>query len=112
MSIKRSSIDRGSTRQAADESSAKVDRQEFWDDLRQRAEANEPFTAADVAQSIGAPEAAVSKHLLTLAFERLVEKVEAGKYRAGPIKDTNQASFIRALSAKIDTKRNQDQLEI
>ena len=112
MSIKRTSIDRGSTRQATDESGAKIDRQEFWDDLRKRAEANEPFTPADVAQSIGAPEAAVSKHLLTLAYERLVEKVEAGKYRAGAIKDTNQATFIKALTAKIDPKRNQDQLEI
>jgi hypothetical protein len=112
VSIKRSSIDKGGPRQASDESSAKIDRQEFWDDLRRRADGNEPFTAADVAQNIAAPEAAVSKHLLSLAYERLVEKVEAGKYRAGPIKDTTQATFNKALSAKIDPKRNQDQVEI
>ena len=112
MSLKRSSMDKGSARQPVDESAAKIDRQELWDDLRRRAEENEPFTAADVAQAIGAPEAAISKHLLTLAYERLIEKIEAGKYRAGPIKDTTQAVFVKALTAKIDPKRNQDQLEI
>jgi len=112
VSLKRSSIDRGGGRQPVDESSAKIDRQELWDELRKRADDNEPFTPADVAQGIGAPEAAVSKHLLTLAYERVIEKVEAGKYRSGPIKDTTQASFVKALSAKIDPKRNQDQVEI
>jgi hypothetical protein len=112
VSIKRTAIDKGSPRTAIDESSAKVDRQELWDELRKRAEGNEPFTAAEVAQAIGAPEAAVSKQLIHLAYERLLDKGEAGKYRAGPIKESNQAAFIKALGAKIDPKRNQDQLEI
>ena len=59
VSLKRSSMDRGGGRQAVDESSAKIDRQELWDELRKRAEDGEPFTPADVAQNIGAPEAAV-----------------------------------------------------
>ena len=112
MSLKRSSIDRGGGRQPVDESSAKIDRQELWDELRKHVDENEPFTPADVAQAIGAPEAAVSKHLLTLAYERLLEKVEAGKYRAGPMKEATQAIFVKALTAKIDPKRGQDQVEI
>jgi DNA-binding transcriptional ArsR family regulator len=105
-------MDKGGGRQPADESAAKIDRQELWDELRKRADDPEPFTASDIAQAIGAPEAAVSKHLLTLAYERLLEKGDAGKYRAGPIKDTTQAIFVKSLTAKIDPKRNQDQLEI
>jgi hypothetical protein len=112
LSIKRTSIDRGGGRQAADESAAKVDRQELWDELRKRADSDDAFTAAEVAQGVGAPEAAVSKHLLTLAYERLLDKVEAGKYRAGPLKEITQATFVKALAAKIDPKRGQDQLEI
>jgi hypothetical protein len=114
VSLKRSHVSqgaggRGTTR---DDSGAKIDRQEFWDDLRKRAESGEPFAAADVATTIGAPEAAVSKHLLTLAFERLLEKVDTGRYRATPIKDTSHADFIKALAARIDPKRQQDQVEI
>lgn len=112
MSLKRSSVDRGGGRRPADDSAAKIDRQEFWDDLQKRAATNEPFTPTDVAQAVGAPEAAVAKHLLTLAFERLLEKVEGGRYRAGPLKDVTQADFIKALNARIDPKRQQDQLEI
>jgi hypothetical protein len=110
--LKRSSIDRGGGRQPVDESSAKIDRQELWDELKKRVDGNEPFTPADVATSIGAPEAAVAKHLLTLAYERLLERVDAGRYRAGPLKETTQAVFVKSLTAKIDPKRNQDQLEI
>jgi hypothetical protein len=99
-------------RAGKDESGAKIDRQELWDDLQKRVENGEPFTAADVAQGMGAPEAAVSKHLLTLAYERLLERVEAGKYRAAPLKGTSHADFIKALAAKIDPKRQQDQVEI
>jgi predicted transcriptional regulator len=112
MSLKRSSsADRGS-RQKTDESGAKVDRQDLWDDLLRRVESNEPFTPGDVAQEIGAPEAAVARSLLHLAYERLLEKADAGRYRAGPLKDINQAAFIKALAAKIDPKRSQDQIEI
>jgi len=113
MSLKRSQTDRGlGGRPKTDDSAAKIDRQELWDELHKRAEGNEPFAPGDVAQAIGAPEAAVAKNLLNLAFERIVEKADAGRYRAGPIKTVSQAEFIKSLSAKIDPKRQQDQLEI
>ena len=114
MSLKRSHVDRGGGGRptARDESGAKIDRQELWDDLRRRAESGEPFVAADVATVIGAPEAAVSRNLLTLAYERLLEKLEPGRYRATPVKDITQADFVKALTARIDPKRQQDQVEI
>lgn len=113
MSLKRSSIGGGGARRSAsDDSNAKIDRQDFWDELQKRVQTNEPFAPADVATAIGAPEAAISKHLLTLAFERLVEKVEGGRYRAGPLAGFSQADFNKALNARIDPKRQQDQLEI
>jgi hypothetical protein len=111
VSLKRSSTERGS-RQRPDESAAKIDRQDLWDELLRRAESNEPFSPAEVAQAIGAPESAVARSLLNLAFERLVEKAETGRYRSGPLRNTDQAAFNRALAAKIDPKRSQDQLEI
>jgi hypothetical protein len=111
VSLKLSSLDRG-TRQKADESSVKVERQDLWDELLRRAAENEPFTPAEVGQAIGAPEAAVAKALLNLAYERLVEKVEAGKYRSGPLAHSDQATFVKALAAKVDPKRAQDQQEI
>jgi hypothetical protein len=111
LSIKRSTTDRG-VRSPRDESSAKVDRQELWDELGRRAGDNEPFTPAEVGQAIGAPEAAIAKALQSLALERLVEKADTGRYRAGPIAHADQASFNRALAAKADPKRGQDQLEI
>jgi hypothetical protein len=112
MSIKRSSSPGRGTRPRADDASVKVDRQDLWDELLRRAEANEPFLPGDVAQDIGAPEAAVSRSLQQLAYERLLDKADGGRFRAGPLKDTTQAAFVKALSAKIDPKRGQDQLEI
>ncbi|HKA87435.1 MAG TPA: hypothetical protein VKE22_07195 [Haliangiales bacterium] len=112
MSLKRSStVDRG-TRAKPDESAAKIDRQELWDELKKRADTNEPFSSADLARAVGAPEAAVARSLTNLAFERLVEKVDGGQFRAGPLKEVSQADFNRALAAKIDPKRQQDQVEI
>jgi hypothetical protein len=112
VSLKRSSSGGGAKRSATDESSAKVDRQDLWDELQKRAQSAEPFTPQDVARAIGAPEAAVAKHLLTLAFERLIEKADAGAYRSGPLAGVSQADFIKSLTARIDPKRQQDQLEI
>jgi hypothetical protein len=112
VSLKRSSDRGGGRRSPSDESSAKVDRQDLWDELQKRAQSPDAFTPQDVARNIGAPEAAVAKHLLTLAFERLLEKADAGSYRAGPLAGVSQADFIKSLSARIDPKRQQDQLEI
>ena len=111
VSIKRSHSG-GGARPKSDEASAKVDRQELWDELQRRTVDNEPFSPSEIGQAIGAPEAAVSKHLLSLAYERLLEKVEGGRYRAGPLRETPQAEFIKAFTARIDPKRQQDQLEI
>ena len=112
MSIKRSSLDRGMTRRPGSDDGGKVDRQDFWDELTRRAQDNEPFAPQDIAQTVGASEAVVSKHLLTLALERLVEKVDGGRYRAGPIAGFSQAEFIKAMNARIDPKRQQDLLEV
>lgn len=100
-------------RSKPDESGAKVDRQELWEELNKRAADNEPFSPGDIAQAIGAPEAAVAKTLLTLAAEHIVEKAaEVGRYRAGPLAHTDQAGFNRAFAAKADPKRGQNNLEI
>ena len=111
MSLKRSSVDRG-TRAKADESGARVDRDDLRDELMKRAVENQPFSPAEIAQAIGAPEAAVAKQLLHLAYERLLDKADTGRYRAGPLGGADQATFNKALTAKIDPKRSQDQLEI
>jgi hypothetical protein len=108
--MKRSSS--GGARQAVDESAAKIDRQHLWDDLQKRAATNEPFAPVEVAQAINAPEAAVARALLTLAFERVLEKADANRYKAGPVANLNQIEFNRALAAKIDPKRQQDLLEL
>jgi hypothetical protein len=112
MSMKRSHAGAGGRPGAKDESSAKIDRQDLWDELNRRAEDNEPFAPADIATAIGAPEAAVSRNLLTLAFERLLEKVDGGRYKSGSVKGVTQADFNTARTANIDPKRQQDSVEI
>ncbi len=110
MSIKRASAVGGAGR-PKDEGGAKIDRQDLWDELSKRAD-EEPFTAAEVAQSMALPEAAVAKSLLNLAYERLLEKIEGSKYRATMLKSITQAEFNRALGAKVDPKRQQGNVEI
>jgi hypothetical protein len=102
----------GGARRPGDDSAAKIDRQDLWDELQKRVQSSEPFTPAELGQAIGASEAAVSKSLLTLAFERLLEKVDGGRYRAAPMASISQADFVKAMNARIDPKRQQDQLEI
>jgi len=102
----------GGARRASDESTAKVEKQDLWDELQRRAATNEPFAPVDIAQAISAPEAAVAKALLTLSYERLLEKAEANRYKAGPLANLNQAEFVKALAVRIDPKRQQDWLEI
>lgn len=112
MSIKRSSSSDKGSRSRSDESHAKIDRQELWDELEKRAEANEPFSPAELGHSMGAPEAAVAKALLNLAHERLIDKAEGGRYLAGPIKDHSQAAFIKAFTAKPNPKRGLESAEV
>ena len=111
MSLKRSSADR-TPRTKPDDSAAKIDRQELWDELSKRAGSNDPFSATDVARNMGVPEAAVARSLTHLAYERLLEKVEGALYRVASLRDVSQADFNKALASKIDAKRQQDQLEI
>ena len=111
MSLKRSSADR-TPRTKPDDSAAKIDRQELWDELSKRAGSNDPFSATDVARNMGVPEAAVARSLTHLAYERLLEKVEGALYRVASLRDVSQADFNKALATKIDAKRQQDQLEI
>ena len=111
MSLKRSSTDR-TPRTKPDDSAAKIDRQELWDELSKRAGSNDPFSATDVARNMGVPEAAVARSLTHLAYERLLEKVEGALYRVASLRDVSQADFNKALATKIDAKRQQDQLEI
>ena len=110
MSMKRASAAGG--RREADESTAKVEKQDLWDELQKRMLANEPFAPVEIAQAISAPEAAVAKALMTLAYERLLEKADANRYKAGPLASASQADFVKALAARIDPKRQQDWLEI
>jgi hypothetical protein len=109
--MKRTSAGAGG-RRAVDESSAKIEKQDLWDDLQKRAASNEPFAPVEVAQAIGAPEAAVAKALLTLAYERLLDRADANRYQAGKLASVSQADFVKALAAKVDPKRQQDWLEI
>jgi hypothetical protein len=102
----------GGARRESDESGAKVEKQDLWDELQKRVAGNEPFAPVDVAVSIAAPEAAVAKALMTLAYERLLEKADANRYKAGPLASASQADFVKALAARIDPKRQQDWLEI
>ncbi|MBI4508945.1 MAG: hypothetical protein HY698_04885 [Deltaproteobacteria bacterium] len=112
MSLKRSNTSIGGMPRQPDASSAKIDRQDLWDELQERASSNEPFTPQDIALAMGSPEPAVAKALLTLAYERLLEKVEAGRYRAGSLASASQADFNKALAARIDPKRQQAETEI
>jgi hypothetical protein len=111
MSMKRSSAGIG-PRRGPDESTAKLEKQDLWDELSKRAASPEPFAPVEVAQAIGAPEAAVAKALLTLAYERLLERADANRYRAQPLASVSQADFVKALAARVDPKRQQDWLEI
>jgi len=109
--MKRASAAAGGRRET-DESAAKVEKQDLWDDLQKRIAANEAFAPVEVAQAISAPEAAVAKALLTLAHEHLLEKVDANRYKAGPLAAASQAAFVKALGTRVDPKRQQDWLEI
>ena len=111
MSMKRTG-GAGGARRESDESGAKVEKQDLWDELQKRVAGNEPFAPVDVAVAISAPEAAVAKALMTLAYERLLEKADANRYKAGPLASASQADFVKALAARIDPKRQQDWLEI
>jgi hypothetical protein len=116
MSLKRSHSGggRSSFGGSGGDAGAKVDRQELFDELKRLAGANESFTPVDVALAIGAGEPQVSKCLLGLAAEGYLEKVEVGRYRAGPMGEMSQAEFLKAFAraSKVDSTRQRDLSEI
>src|SRR3954467_12239901 len=99
MSLKRSHAGgKSSFGGSGGEAGAKVDRQELFDELKRLAAANESFTPVDVALAVGAGARQVAKGLLGLAAEGSLEKLEAGRYRAGPMIEMNQAEFLKAFA--------------
>lgn len=113
MSMKRSSGGRGMTRDTGD---TKVDRSELYGALIRRAETNEPFAPADISTMIGASEAAVSRALLVLTAEGCVEKLDAGRFQSGLMKERGitEADLTKCLSstAARDPKRASDLVEL
>ncbi len=115
MSLKRShSSGKSSFGGSGGDAGAKVDRQELFDELKRLASANESFTPVDVALSIGSGEPQVSKCLLGLAAEGYLEKIDVGRYRAGPMIEMSQAEFLKAFAraSKVDSTRQRDLSEI
>jgi hypothetical protein len=115
MSLKRShSTGKSSFGGSGGDAGAKVDRQELFDELKRLASANESFTPVDVALSIGSGEPQVSKCLLGLAAEGYLEKIDVGRYRAGPMIEMSQAEFLKAFAraSKVDSTRQRDLSEI
>jgi hypothetical protein len=114
MSLKRSHTAGSRTSSGGAADSGKIERQEFYDELKKLAQSGQSFSPVDVAMAIGAAEAQVSRALFGLAAEGCVEKVETGKYRATSVADMNQADFIKALAraSKMDSTRQRDLTEI
>jgi len=114
MSLKRSHVSTRSSLSGSSDSGTKLGRQEFFDELKKHATSGQIFTPVDIAMSIGASEAAVSRALLGLAAEGYLEKVEVGRYRSTPFQDVPQAEFLKALSraSKTDSTRQRDLSEI
>lgn len=113
MSVKRSSS--SSRSGAGSDAGAKVGRQELYDRLKKLGETGQSFTPVDVSLSIGAGEPQVSKALLGLAAEGLVEKLEAGKYRvAQAFLDLTMAEYLKAFAraSKTDSTRQRDLSDI
>lgn len=115
MSLKRSSAGTRTTNFGGGDAGAKVNRQELFEELKKLAASGQVFTPVDLALAIGAGEPQVSRSLLGLAIEGLLEKVEVGKYRSTQaIADMVLADFIKAMAraSKVDTTRQRDLGEI
>jgi len=114
MSLKRSQSSSRSSSGVGGDSGSKVDRQELYDQLRKFAESGQAFSAVDVAMATGADEPTVSRSLLGFAAEGLLEKVDAGKYKATPFKEISQAEFLKAYAraSKMDSTRVRELSEI
>jgi hypothetical protein len=114
MSLKRSHSTTRATFGTGD-SGAKVGRQEIYDELKKMQEADQVFAPVDVALSIGAGEPQVSRVLLGLAAEGLLEKVESGKYQVSPaFAELSMSEFVKAVTraSRTDSTRQRDLSEI
>jgi hypothetical protein len=114
MSLKRSSGS-GMRSLGGSDGGAKVGRQELYDELKKLAESGAGFTPVDVSLSIGAGEPQVSRALLGLAAEGVVEKIDTGKYRVAPMfGDLTMPEFLKVFNraSKTDSTRQRDLSEI
>jgi hypothetical protein len=113
MSIKRSQATTRSSA-AGGTSASKIDRQSLFDELRRLAATGDGFSSVDVALTIGTDESVVAKALLGLASAGLLERAEAGRYRATPMGQASQAEFVKALAqtSHADPSRQRDLTEI
>jgi hypothetical protein len=113
MSIKRSQATTRSSA-AGGSSASKIDRQSLFDELRRLAGTGDGFSSVDVALTIGTDESVVAKALLGLASAGLLERAEAGRYRATPMGEVSQAEFVKALAqtSHADPSRQRDITEI
>ncbi len=112
MSVKRSST---ATRSSLGGDGAKIERQDLYDHLKRLSAAGQVFTPVDVALAIGAGEPQVSRALLGLAAEGVLQKVELGKYRVQEqFAEIGVADFIKMYSrvSKSDVGRQRDLSEI
>ena len=113
MSIKRSHATTRSSA-AGGTYASKIDRQSLFDELRRLAGTGDGFSSVDVALTIGTDESVVAKALLGLASAGLLERAEAGRYRATPMGQASQAEFVKALAqtSHADPSRQRDLTEI
>ncbi len=114
MSLKRSSA-AGQGAFGGSDAGAKVGRQEMFDELKRMLEASQVFTPVDVALNIGAGEPQMSRTLLGLAAEGLVEKADPGRYRvAAAFSEVTMQEFLKIFvrASKTDSTRQRDLSEI
>ena len=113
MSVKRSHSNMRAS--GGSDAGAKVGRQELYDELKKLSESRHTFTPVDVALAIGAGEPLVSRALLGLAAEGLLDKHEGGKYRvAQAFLDLTMPEYLKAFTraSKTDSTRQRDLSEI
>ncbi len=114
MSLKRSHSG-GNSAFGGTDAGAKVGRQELFDELKKYLESGGVFTPVDVSLSIGASEPQVSRSLLGLAAEGLLEKAEPGKYKVKPaFGELTMQEFLKIFvrASKTDSTRQRDLSEI
>jgi hypothetical protein len=114
MSIKRSSSGRQPVRGLGGDtgkSSTKIDKQELFEELHRRVEADQPFTPTDLAGALGVTETVASKHLLLLSTDGFVERLEGGKYTATPMREVGLAQFLKELTAAAKNPQREKDLQ-